>query len=310
LKEPDPELIRLRSDYRRLNESFERSFAFRFGRGVGFSAEMLGVVKCMMSCLKGRTRLCMSQGGRPAGVGIVNGITDYFEPVFPVVDAGRWNALNIATIRGSGRLPFVRRGVSRLLRAATGADHFMMDDLGALPARLVVPELGIDVDYWDACALLVRLVWDYRPEVKEEVARVLSGCDVPHSYVSVHVRRGDKSVESPYVPLDRYATAIESARPEGCAIAVASDDARAASELARLLPSRFPVVVCSVANSRGYIQGEFNRLPAADRFRQVNRFLAELELLRGGDLFVGSAGSNVTYLIEMMRAGRGVLQVC
>jgi len=51
-------------------------------------------------------------------------------------------------------------------------------------------------------------------------------------------------------------------------------------------------------------------LPAADRFRQVNRFLAELELLRGGDLFVGSAGSNVTYLIEMMRAGRGVLQVC
>jgi hypothetical protein len=57
------------------------------------------------------------------------------------------------------------------------------------------------------------------------------------------------------------------------------------------------------------MQKRFNHLDATERFREVKRFLAELEVLRRGDVFVGSAGSNVTYLIEMMRAGKGVLQV-
>lgn len=306
---PDPALARSRGDYRRLNQSFDSSLAVRFGRGGGFCAEMLGLIKSMMWSLDRRYSLCMSQGGRPAGIGIVNGFTDYFEPLFPDVDAGIFNALNVPTIRGSGRLPFVRRGVSRLLHAVAGSDCFMMDEPGTLPSRLLVPELGIDADYWDACALLVRLVWVYRPEVEQEILQTVSDWDVPDSYLSVHVRRGDKNSESPYVALDRYVAAIERARPERCVVVVASDDAPATEELTRLLPPRFRVVSCSAPSSSGFNRRSFNHLPAPERFRQVKRFLAELEVLRRGDHFVGSAGSNVTYLIEMMRAGRGVVQV-
>jgi len=304
--QPEPALVQLRSDYRRLNASFETSFAFRFGRGGGFCAEMLGLVKSMMCCLHRKSRLCLSRGGRPTGIGVVNGFADYFEPLFPEIDAGILNALNLQAVRGSGRFPIARRGVSRLLRAATGVDLFMMDDLGALPARLVVPELGIDAEYLDACALLIGLIWVYPPEVEQEIIRTRADWDVPASYISVHVRRGDKISESPYVALDRYVTAIERARPEGCAVVVASDDASAADELARLLPPRFQVVSCSAPSGRGFSRSGFNQLPAPERYRQVKRFLAELEVLRHGDLFVGAASSNVTYLIEMMRAGRGV----
>jgi hypothetical protein len=307
--QPDPALVQLRSDYRRLNESFETSFAFRFGRGGGFSAEMVGLVKSMMACLHGRSRLCLSRGGPPMGIGVVNGFTDYFEPLFPEIGAGIFNVLNLQAVRGSGRFPILRRGASRLLRAATGAELFMMDDLGALPPRLFVPELGIDSEYADACQLLVRLAWVYRPDVRDEVLRLTSSLSVPEKYLSVHVRRGDKDSESPYVPLDRYVAAIEHANPEGCDVAIASDDTSTANELARLLPSQFRVVPCSAESSRGFSREKFNRLPPAERYRQVKRFLAELEVLRGGELFVGSAGSNVTYLIEMMRAGRGVLRV-
>ena len=59
----------------------------------------------------------------------------------------------------------------------------------------------------------------------------------------------------------------------------------------------------------GYSQKAFNDLPAPERFQQVKRFLAELEVLRRGELFVGSAGSNVTHLIAMMRADQGVIRV-
>jgi hypothetical protein len=296
----------MRTDYRRLNASFDTSLAFRFGRGGGFCAEMLRLVKSMMICLNGRTRLCMSQGGRPAGIGIVHGFTDYFEPLFPEVNAGIFNALNIQTVRGSGQFPFLRRGVSHLLHAVMRCDYFMMDELDPLPGRLVVPEFGIDAEYLEACALLVGLVWVYRPEVEQEVTRTRAGWDLPAHYISVHVRRGDKISESPYVALDQYVTAIERARPEVCAVVVASDDASATDELARLLPTRFQVVSCSAPSGRGFSRSGFNQLPPPERYRQVKRFLAELEVLRRGDLFVGAASSNVTYLIEMMRAGQGV----
>jgi len=309
LTESDVALFRLRNDYRCLNESFKTSFAFRFGRGAGFCAEMLGLIKSMMHCLHGRVRLCMSQGGRPVGINIAGGFTDYFEALFPEIDAGLFNALNVQAVRGSGRFPIVRRGVSALLHATTGAERFMMDDPGALPARLVVPELGIDSDYWDACAILARMAWAYRPQVGNEVAGIISGWAIPKSYVSVHVRRGDKNRESPYANSDGYVSAIKQARPEGGDVVIASDDGKALSELAGLLPARYRVIPCSANDARGHRQEEFNRLPAAERFSRLKRFLAELEILRGGELFIGSAGSNVTYLIEMMRAGRGVVQL-
>ena len=251
----------------------------------------------------------MSLGGQPVGIGIVNGFADYFEPLFPEVDAGIFNALNSDPVPGSGRFPIARRGVSRLLRAVTGVERFMMDNPGALPARLVVPELGIDAEYRDACALLVRLMWVYRADVGQEILQTVSDWDIPDSYLSVHVRRGDKILESPYVALDRYVAAIDRARPEGCAVVIASDDASAADELARLFPPRFQVVSCSAPSGSGYSQKEFNDLPAPARFQQVKRFLAELDVLRRGELFVGSAGSNVTYLIAMMRADQGVVRV-
>lgn len=309
MTEFDLELPRLRSEYQRLNRSFDRSFAFRFGGGGGFCAEMLGLVKTMMSCLHGRVRLCMSRGGHPTGTGIVNGFTDYFDPMFPEVRAGIFNALNSPVLRGSGRLPIVRTAVSRVLHVVTGVDRFMMDDLGALPGHLVVPELEIDAEYWDACAMLARLVWVYQPEVAEDIAKMVSDWAIPESYVSVHVRRGDKSRESPYVAADTYSTAIQSARPLGCAVVVASDDGSAMIELAELLPSRYRIIPISVATDRGYRQEEFNRLAATERFRRLKRLLAELEVLGAADVFVGSSGSNVTHLIEVIRAGQGVVQV-
>jgi hypothetical protein len=306
---PDATILRLRDAYRRLNASFGPSFAFRFGRGRGFCAEMLGLVKTMMICLHLRSRLCLSKGGRARGVGVVNGFGDYFLPIFPEADAGVFNVLNAPAVRGSSRFPVARRGVSRMLRAVTGVDRFMMDDLGALPSRLVVPELGLDAQYWDACALLVDLLWIYQPDVGNEILDEISRWDVPREYVSVHVRRGDKNLEGPYAALDGYVEAIDRAWRNGCTVVIASDDAGAATELARRLPDRFRVVSCSAQDSSGYDQRRFNRLSATERYHRTKRFLAELEVLRRGELFVGSAGSNVTNLIEMMRAGRGVLQV-
>jgi hypothetical protein len=307
--EPVPDFASLRDRYRRLNRAFESSYAFRFGRGGGFCAEMLGLVRSMMCCLHRRTRLCTSTGGRPLGVGIAKGYTDYFEPLFPEIDAGVLNALNLRSVRGSGRFPLLRRGGRGLWRAATGAQHFMMDDIGPLPSRLIVPELSIDAGYWDACALLTRLAWGYRADVATDVEDTVSQWRIPASYLSVHLRRGDKTVESPYVSVTTYAAALVAARPEGGVVVVASDDGSAIRELAALVASQFQIIPCSPVDDRGYRRDEFNRLPPGERFHRVKRFLAELEVLRGGDVFIGSAGSNVTYLIEMMRAGEGVVQV-
>ncbi len=299
----------LRGGYQKLNESFSRSFAFRCGRGVGFCAEIGGLIKCMMRCLHGRIRLCASHGGRPTGIATARGLTDYFVPLFPEVEIGILNLLNRPTYPGAGRFRWARQAASRVLHTTTGIDLFMMDDLGPLPDGFTIPELGIDLRYWDACAYLSRLLWTYRPEIRDDVFATVSRLGLPDSYVSVHLRRGDKKTESPYASVEAYAAALIRARPGGCVLAVASDDGDAIRRLASCLPAVFEVISCSDPNAKGYVQGDFNSLSATVRFALVKRFLAEFEALRGGEVFVGSATSNVTYLVQMMRAGQRVLRI-
>jgi len=306
---PRRDLARLRESYRRLNDSFPATFAFRFGRGAGFAAEMLGLLKGAMSCLHQRIRFALAEGGRSMGVAAFAGFHDYFEPIFPVERLGNINALNVSAMRGFGRFPPLRRGASALLRRQSGLDLFMMDDLALPPHRLVVPELAIDLDYWEACALLARMALVYRADVAEWVAGAVSEWTLPPSYIAVHLRRGDKVSEIPYANIDAYVRAIDGLRGGETAVAVASDDARAIDELRRRLEPRFEVLPCSDTEGRGFDRRRFNALPPEARFAATRRFLAELEMLRGGTSFVGQEGSNVSFLLAMMRAGQGVHRV-
>ena len=78
-----------RESYRKLNESFRQRYLHRFGRGVGFSAEFIHVLKAVAKCLDRKIQFCLQSNARPQGFAVERGWTDYFEPLFPEITVPR-----------------------------------------------------------------------------------------------------------------------------------------------------------------------------------------------------------------------------
>mgnify|MGYP003276501500 CR=1 FL=1 len=51
--------------------------------------------------------------------------------------------------------------------------------------------------------MLVCLTWKYNDSTNKRIKEILKTLSLPDKYVSIHVRRGDKIVESPYYSLER-----------------------------------------------------------------------------------------------------------
>lgn len=301
--------MELRAAYAQLNATFRRKRIYQYGRGFGFCAETVGLLKAMLSCLSTRTQLVVATHPLGMGFSMGGGWGDYFEELFPTRSSPwlhRWNREYLA---GGSLIPGPARRLLRAgLRAIAGADR-MQFDAPELPARLVVPELGLDLDWWGACAFCLDLMWVYRADVVETIEDEIGRARLPASYLGVHVRRGDKSTEARPVPLESYARAI-TARCASGALLVASDDPGVASDLGGLLGPAFDVrSLAGDASGPGHVQGDFNRLPPEERRRRTVRLLTELEALGRADTVLLTTSSNVGSLLQYARGNRGVVDV-
>src|SRR5262245_34630862 len=93
-----------RSAYRKLNASFETRYLHLFGRGAGFSAEFIHVLKAAAECLGNRVEFCLQSNRNPKGFAVELGWADYFESLWSEVSVGIVNGLNRSHFP-LGRLP-------------------------------------------------------------------------------------------------------------------------------------------------------------------------------------------------------------
>ena len=131
----------------------------------------------------------------------------------------------------------------------------------------------------------------------------------PESYVSVHVRRGDRKAETfPYrdkfIPVEVYAQASQETwdRVAGSttqkAFWVASDSPDARLELEKMLPDDAEVFsldrstdlkLRTLASPREYVQSEFNQLDESTRIAQTRGAVIDFALLSGAWAWPGEA---------------------
>jgi len=281
---------------------------FQFGRGYGLSAEFVGLVKATLLSLDRGFRLELGPVPHSIGFAVQHGWRDYFEPVLPEAGPSWIGRLNRSTFPLQSRTSIPRRLALAALRSLTGARYFMANLPTELPSVLTVPDLGLRHPYHRACQWITEIYWRLLPRVRREVDSTKARASLPAEYLSVHVRRGDKKLESPYVPLERYRERLLSLETGIRDVLVASDDPGVPSELSRMLPADWRVRGAAERAS-AYDQQAFNRESPADRWRQTVDFLAELELLRDAHFFVGSETSNVAIFARMLRGDQGMALV-
>lgn len=285
--------------YQNLNKSFEKKYVFQFGRGSGLGAESIGLFKCAIICLLNRIQFCLGEINRPQGFAMEKGWEDYFLPIFPI-QQGKFLSLLNRPLFPMNRLPIARLLARYTLRGLYGNHLFMFDRLGVLPDRLIVKELGIDMDWWDAARFFFDMIWRPRQDVAEliEVYWEKSGLQEP--FIAIHIRRGDKISESPYTSINKYLKALEQFSIL-LPIYVASDDSRVIKEFHEALPKHYDIINVMPNSLNGYDQHDFNSRPKQARWLDTVFFLFELDIMKRAEWFVGASPSNVFYLSQYLR---------
>lgn len=303
-----------RKQYALLNETFSDKLFFVFGRGYGFSAEFIHLLKCVEWCLRNHVQLVLNIQ-KPRGISINRGWEDYFKSLWPTKRSHLLSFLNRSHFP-LGRYPIIKTVASQMLRTVYGRNFlFIFDNLSNLRNRdfpKVVDEklqIQMSTDWWLRMRELAHLIWVYNDDVSRRIVSFKEKYELKKNqkYIGIHVRRGDKIQESPYVPIRRYIDLLAS-YSEVIPIFIATDDVRCTVDLRRAFPKR-DIFFLTGMEQQGYDQGKFNNSAEYIRFEQMVRFLFELEMLADAETFIGSSPSNVFFLIQYLRAACEVVDV-
>jgi hypothetical protein len=301
----------LAAKYRKLNSTFPTRFVFQFGRGGGFGAEMIHLLRSVAACIQHEFQFCLGQCRNPRGFAVKTGWNDYFEPIFPIVPGRLLHFLN----RGLfplNRVP-VARTLSRLCLRLTYGTHyrFLFDQIGPTRENFTVPALGIEAGYWDGFQMIAAAIWRLRPDVTQRVEAYRVAAALPAQYLAAHVRRGDKICEAPYTAVESYLHPLCDLDVLGASkspLYLATDDLRVLDEFRKALRD-WNIISVSPVQTFGYDQARFNSESPEERWERTAFFLFELEVLKNADWFIGAPPSNVYFLTRYRRANRRIIHI-
>lgn len=145
-------------------------------------------------------------------------------------------------------------------------------------------------------------IWSFNTVTKRHVSEKMHELGLPRngSYVGLHIRRGDKNKEVPFIPVQQYIEAIDRVVPHHLLIFLSSDDGSVLDEV-KALSKRQVLSLQSLSFRRGHNQRKQNRRSMKSNREPVEELLAEIEVLAVAEWFVGTFSSNMGRLVHILR---------
>lgn len=154
----------------------------------------------------------------------------------------------------------------------------------------------------EACKDVLDLVWRYNKSTESEISNIIDALHLPEDYISIHVRRGDKSDEVGSCYISEYMEKLNNINCDS--IFVASDDYAVVREVLDSYP-RYRVYTLTENSKCGYSQNQFERLNINEKRKEIISLLATVEVLCNSRVMVGTYSSNIGMFCGMrMEKGR------
>jgi len=145
--------------------------------------------------------------------------------------------------------------------------------------------------------------WKLSPLVEAKVDEIESTLELKTGYLSLHIRRGDKLWEEAEkksiahyfenISIDNYKQ-----------IFIATDDYSSVGEVKEYLKGKDIDVLSNVSEcDTGHEQSKFNNQSKLEQRENIIKLLAEVEVLRKSECFVGSLSSNLGRFVYMLKYG-------
>jgi hypothetical protein len=163
--------------------------------------------------------------------------------------------------------------------------------------RYDIPELGINGDLQDACRALVKLTWNYNHHTQIAVNTLITSIQLPEKYIGLHIRRGDKSIETNLLNTQEYMDKAKSLSELHC-LFISTDDYQIIEDLKTTNPDFILYTLCD-KNERGYFHEKFRKQQKAIIKSSYEKLFASVDLLNSAKLFIGTFSSNVGMFLGM-----------
>ena len=161
-----------------------------------------------------------------------------------------------------------------------------------------IPALGINCSYYEAYAMLARMIWKLRPEIVKQIADAKIRFSLPQVYAGVQIRGGDKATETQLISGRRV---VETLQPENgeCVFALA-DDYRELERVRSVFPQLRIVSLCQ-PGEEGYYHQQFSALDPQEKKAGIIRLLVSVDIMLHAHKFSGSITTGPSVFIMKQR---------
>ena len=309
--------------YRKVNEAFRRRMVYHVGVDCGLFVEINYMVNAMLYCLARRIRFQLYSDDANLGTGI--GWTEYFLPFCEEVHESfhhqynfhrppSWRRILRLCRRQKSIGPMAwklktiwKTAMGHVIALLTYKEYVLLgQDVSENPNHHYhIPELDIDADYTEAYGLLAGIVFRFNPSIQRQVALVKSRLSIPALYDGIHIRGGDKVLETTLIDGKRIMQVLNP-KADTC-VFVLTDDYRQYQDLQTNYPDIHFMTLCQ-PDERGYLHKAFTHKSSQSRKEAIIRLIISEDLLLGCRSFVGSITTGPSVFVMIQRAADPYVQ--
>lgn len=285
------------------------AYQFGCGPGTGLCADLTKMMTHLLTCLEHGYGFALGKVSRPKNFCVRDGWNDLFLPFCEETQAPGLQELNSFSFKHSPRRsrlkPILRSWLSKTTKPT--CSHFMFDDLPKIQIPLSAPIFHENESFFPACKKILDIIYSYNQRTQQNIYNRLQSSPLrlngkSSDYAAIHIRRGDKITEHDYVPASAYIQYLRCLNPVSKFVFVASDESTITKELQDLAPE-LDFRSLNLPTSRGYNHKHFSSLPEEKKLDKIYDLLAEIEICRDAQTFLGSNTTNVSIFIKMLRGG-------
>lgn len=284
-------------EYTKVNESYSKVLTYKVGIDSGFFSEYNNMILAMLYCLENQIQFRLCSGG--TNFNPTKGWNGYFNNFCDTVEdrQSHYRTLDwkyalklIVKRRDRSAIRSLYPYLSFWKRNLLTQDVFgKCRDKSRYKKLHIIPDLDFRGSTQELCFLLVNLTWKYNATTQRRIDEIVNALSLPSKYVSIHVRRGDKIVESSYYPLNQYFEKLDGNIKD---LFVATDDYSVVEDIKSKYTDWNVWTLCS-SSERGYSQSSADKENAIEKDRNMITLFATMEILNKSERFVGTYSSNI-----------------
>lgn len=291
-------------EYKKLNESYNKSCVFHVGIDAGFFSEFNYLVFVILYCLENNIKLKLYS--KDANFGYENGWTDYFLPFTEEVNENYHSLLNrhptgisIRKAIMSNNIGLLKwklknegliflAGVHKYFVSKNKFNYYTHDVLSNIGVknREYNIEGFIKGDYINAYNRVFDLLWRFNDSVSATMKELIRGLNLPDNYIACQIRGGDKFIEYDLLSVDTYLFKIKEISSLKD-VFVLTDDYRIIKQLRSKAPDYNWYTLCE-ESEKGYFNSTFSKSDPALKKKQMISLFTSVELLCRSSVFIGT----------------------